>query len=78
MRDHRATIAGRFERYDRITAQTLGAVTSEPRTAAEIAAELKGGLPPRTAFFVLCEVLGHLDRLIDDGAIVELTGARPL
>jgi glyoxylase-like metal-dependent hydrolase (beta-lactamase superfamily II) len=69
--DHRATIAGRFDRYTRITEQTAAAVTSEPRTAAEIAAELKGGLPPRTAFFVLCEVLGHLDQLIDEGAVVE-------
>ena len=33
--------------------------------------ELKGGLPDRTAFFVLCEVLGHLDQLIDEGAVVE-------
>ena len=33
-----ATIAARFERYARITEQTLGAVTAEPRTAAEIAA----------------------------------------
>jgi glyoxylase-like metal-dependent hydrolase (beta-lactamase superfamily II) len=69
--DHRATIADRLARYARVTEQTAAAVTSEPRTAAAIAAELKGGLPDRTAFFVLCEVLGHLDELIDAGAVVE-------
>jgi glyoxylase-like metal-dependent hydrolase (beta-lactamase superfamily II) len=71
LHDHRATIAGRFERYARITEQTAAVMTSEPRTAAEIAAELKGGLSHRTAFFVLCEVLGHLDQLIDEGVVVE-------
>ena len=69
--DHRATIARRFERYARITEQTAAVVTSEPRTAAAIATELKGDLPARNAFFVLCEVLGHLDQLIDEGAVVE-------
>ena len=77
VRDHRATIAARFERYARITEQTLGVVTSEPQTAAEIAAQLKGGLPDRTAFFRLCDVLGHLDQLVDAGAITSLKGTVP-
>ena len=69
--DHRTTIAERLTRYARATERTAAAVTSEPRTAAEIAAQLKGSLPDRTAFFVLCEVLGHLDELIDAGAVSE-------
>ncbi len=77
VRDHRATIAARFERYARIAEQTLGAVTSEPQTAAQIAAKLKGGLPDRTAFFRLCDVLGHLDQLSVAGAIAEIKGPGP-
>jgi glyoxylase-like metal-dependent hydrolase (beta-lactamase superfamily II) len=69
--DHRATIAERLRRYERITAETARAVTAEPRSAAAIATELKGELPDVTAYFVLCEVLGHLDQLIDSGAVVE-------
>jgi glyoxylase-like metal-dependent hydrolase (beta-lactamase superfamily II) len=69
--DHRATIAERLARYARITESTAAAVTPEPRTAAMVAAELKGPLSDRTAFFVLCEVLGHLDELIDAGAVSE-------
>jgi glyoxylase-like metal-dependent hydrolase (beta-lactamase superfamily II) len=69
--DHRATIAERLARYARVTERTAAVVGPEPRTAAAIAAELKGPLSDRVAFFVLCEVLGHLDELIDAGAVSE-------
>ena len=71
VRRHRETIEDRLRRYDRITEKTGAAITEEPRTAAEIAAELKGAVPDTTAFFVLCEVLGHVDELIDAGRVVE-------
>ena len=45
--------------------------TPEPRTAAEIATRAQGRAAGPHAFFVLCEVLGHLDQLIDEGAVVE-------
>ena len=77
LHDHRATIAARFERYARITEQIAAVVTAEPQTAAQIAAQLKGGLPDRTAFFRLCDVLGHLDQLVDAGAITNLKGTVP-
>jgi glyoxylase-like metal-dependent hydrolase (beta-lactamase superfamily II) len=69
--DPRATIGKRFDRYARITARTAEAVHPDPRSAATIATELKGPLPEKAAFFMLCEVLGHLDELIDAGAVVE-------
>ena len=69
--DPRATIAKRLDRYARITGQTAAAVRPDPRSAAAIATEIKGPLPENVAFFVLCEVLGHLDELIDAGAVVE-------
>jgi glyoxylase-like metal-dependent hydrolase (beta-lactamase superfamily II) len=71
VRDHRATIAKRLDRYARVTAQTADAVSAEPRSAAAITTELKGPLPKQAAFFLVCEVLGHLDELIDAGAVVE-------
>jgi glyoxylase-like metal-dependent hydrolase (beta-lactamase superfamily II) len=69
--DPAATIAKRLERYARITAQTAETVSADPRSAAAIATELKGGILQQAAFFVLCEVLGHLDELIDAGAVAE-------
>jgi glyoxylase-like metal-dependent hydrolase (beta-lactamase superfamily II) len=69
--DHRATIRERLARYVRASEGTAAAVTPEPRTAAMIAAEIKGSLSARTAFFVLCDVLGHLDELIDAGSVAE-------
>jgi glyoxylase-like metal-dependent hydrolase (beta-lactamase superfamily II) len=71
VRDHHAAIERRLARYARITAETAAAVTEEPRTAAEIALELRGELPRRNAFFVLSELLGHLDELIDAGVVAE-------
>jgi hypothetical protein len=75
VRDHRGTIAERLRRYARITEQTADAVTAEPRTAAEIAAALKGPVADPKAFFVLSDVLGHLDELIDAGAVAEAVDA---
>jgi glyoxylase-like metal-dependent hydrolase (beta-lactamase superfamily II) len=72
--DHHATITERLRRYARITDSTSAAVTAEPRTAATIASELRGGLADHTAFFVLCDVLGHLDELIDAGVVSEQVG----
>jgi glyoxylase-like metal-dependent hydrolase (beta-lactamase superfamily II) len=68
---HRETIEARLRRYARITEETAAAIDGEPRTAAEIAAELKGAVPDTTAFFVLCEVLGHIDELIDAERVSE-------
>lgn len=72
--DHRATISERLARYERVGERTATAVGTEPRTAAAIAERLKGPLSDSTAFFVLCDVLGHLDELIDAGAVTEHVG----
>jgi glyoxylase-like metal-dependent hydrolase (beta-lactamase superfamily II) len=71
VRDHRAVIEKRLNRYDRITAEVGDAVTLEPRTAVEIARTLRGELDGYAVFFALCDVLGHLDELVDAGAVVE-------
>jgi glyoxylase-like metal-dependent hydrolase (beta-lactamase superfamily II) len=69
--DHRATIAERLRRYERITEETADAITTEPRTALAIASDLRGEIAHDTAFFMLCEVLGHVDELVDAGRVVE-------
>jgi glyoxylase-like metal-dependent hydrolase (beta-lactamase superfamily II) len=71
VRDHRAVIEKRLIRYDRITAEVGDAVTPEPRTAVEIARALRGPVDDASLFFVLCDVLGHLDELLDEGAAIE-------
>ena len=71
VRDHRAVIDERLRRYDRITAKVAGAVTPEPRTAVEIARAVRGDLDGSAVFFALCDVLGHLDELVDRGGVVE-------
>ena len=72
--DHRATISERLARYERVGGRTAAAVEGEPRTAAAIAARLRGPLSDSTAFFVLCDVLGYLDELIDAGVVAEHVG----
>jgi glyoxylase-like metal-dependent hydrolase (beta-lactamase superfamily II) len=71
VRDHRDVIANRLSRYDRITADVRAVVTAEPQTAAEIARALRGPVDDSALFFVLCDVLGHLDELLDAGVAVE-------
>jgi glyoxylase-like metal-dependent hydrolase (beta-lactamase superfamily II) len=71
VRDPRAVIAQRLERYDRITADVRALVTPEPQTAVEIVHALRGPVADPSLFFVLCDVLGHLDELADAGEAVE-------
>lgn len=69
--DHRALIADRLARYDATTQRIAALLDGEPRTASALALAFRGAIPERASFFVLCEMLGHLDRLVDAGAAVE-------
>lgn len=71
--DQRALIARRLARYDRTTARVERIVRDAggPLSAAEVAAGFKGEVAPGVAFFAICEALGHLDRLIAAGTVVE-------
>ena len=44
---------------------------SEPRTAYELAQALWGNIAVTQAYLTLCEVLGHVDLLVDRGVVVE-------
>ncbi len=69
--DHVALIDERF-RLHRRRAEKIGRlIASEPRTAHEIAQELWGNVAVTQAYLTLSEVLGHVDLLMRDGAVVE-------
>jgi len=69
--DHVALIDERF-RLHRRRAEKIGRlIAAEPRTAHEIAQELWGNVAVTQAFLTLSEVLGHVDLLLRDGAVIE-------
>lgn len=72
--DHRALIDDRFRRNDIATDRVAALLTPEPSTAAELALALRGGNGDPLSFFALCDVLGHLDRLLDSDVAVEHDG----
>lgn len=71
-RDHRSVIEKRFKMHDRRAARLLSALEDQPRTARELAFGLWGDLAATQTFLTLSEVVGHMDLLIDQGAVAEL------
>ena len=69
--DHAALIDERFRMHDRRAQKMLRLIASEPRTAHEIAQEMWGNVAVTQAYLTLSEVLGHVDLLLRDGAVVE-------
>jgi glyoxylase-like metal-dependent hydrolase (beta-lactamase superfamily II) len=76
VRDPGAVIEKRLRRYNRITEQVRSAVGRQPRTALEIADKTRGPFHERNAYYVISDVLGHLDELIAEGAVVEAQDTR--
>lgn len=72
--DHRALIDERLRAYEDGAARTLAALADGPRTAASVALEFWPRIPSGQLQFPLFEILGHLDRLIDEGAVREDVG----
>jgi glyoxylase-like metal-dependent hydrolase (beta-lactamase superfamily II) len=68
--DHAALIDDRFAMHERRADKMLG-LLDEPRSAHEIAHSIWGNVAVTQAFLTLSEVLGHIDLLLDRGAIVE-------
>jgi glyoxylase-like metal-dependent hydrolase (beta-lactamase superfamily II) len=71
--DHVALIDQRFAMTERRKIKILGLIAEQPRTGYEIAQALWGNVAVTQAFLTLSEVLGHIDLLIDDGHVRELT-----
>jgi glyoxylase-like metal-dependent hydrolase (beta-lactamase superfamily II) len=70
--EHRALIDERLRMHDRRARKLLGLVAERPRTAYELAQELWGNVAVTQAYLTLSEVLGHMDLLLDEGAVVEV------
>jgi glyoxylase-like metal-dependent hydrolase (beta-lactamase superfamily II) len=70
--DHRTLIDERFALHDRRARKIGGLIAERPRSAYEIAQELWGNVAVTQAYLTLCEVLGHVDMLLEDGSVREV------
>jgi glyoxylase-like metal-dependent hydrolase (beta-lactamase superfamily II) len=71
VRDHVRLIDERFALHERRAAKIAGLIAERPLTAYEIAQALWGNVAVTQAYLTLSEVLGHVDLLLDRGAIRE-------
>jgi glyoxylase-like metal-dependent hydrolase (beta-lactamase superfamily II) len=69
--DHVRLIDERFELHRRRAEKLRRLIAERPRTAYELAQELWGNVAVTQAFLTLSEVVGHVDLLIEAGAVRE-------
>ena len=69
--DHAGLIDRRFESQLRRLEKIHGILAERPRTAHAVAEAIWGNVAVTQAFLTLCEVIGHLDVLMDDGRVAE-------
>jgi glyoxylase-like metal-dependent hydrolase (beta-lactamase superfamily II) len=74
--DHRELIDQRFALHRRRADKIHRLLEERPRSAYEIAQALWGNIAVTQAYLTLSEVLGHLDLLVADGRVRELTDDR--
>jgi glyoxylase-like metal-dependent hydrolase (beta-lactamase superfamily II) len=72
--DHRALIDERFALTERRARKIHGLLDEGPLSAHELAQRMWGNVAVTQAFLTLSEVLGHLDLLVAEGAVVEHDG----
>ena len=70
MTDHRPLIAERIRLHHRRVDQVHAALANGPRSAAELSTVLWPDVPVNQTFLTLCEVLGALDLLEQEGRAV--------
>jgi glyoxylase-like metal-dependent hydrolase (beta-lactamase superfamily II) len=70
--DHTALIDERVGMHERRARKIGGLIAERPSTAYEIAQALWGNVAVTQAYLTLSEVLGHVDLLLDRGAIREI------
>jgi glyoxylase-like metal-dependent hydrolase (beta-lactamase superfamily II) len=70
--DHVKLIDDRFALHDRRARKIGGLIEERPRSAYEIAQALWGNVAVTQAYLTLCEVLGHVDLLLEDARITEV------
>jgi glyoxylase-like metal-dependent hydrolase (beta-lactamase superfamily II) len=69
--DHVALIDERFELHERRAQAILALIAEQPRSAYELAQALWGNVAVTQAYLTLSEVLGHVDLLLERGAITD-------
>jgi glyoxylase-like metal-dependent hydrolase (beta-lactamase superfamily II) len=69
--DHVRLIDDRFALHDRRARKIGGLIEERPRSAYEIAQSLWGNVAVTQAYLTLCEVLGHVDLLLEQGRVAE-------
>jgi len=67
VREHAALIDERFAMHERRAEKIEQLLANEPRTAHAIAHALWGNVAVTQAYLTLCEVLGHVDLLVERG-----------
>jgi glyoxylase-like metal-dependent hydrolase (beta-lactamase superfamily II) len=72
--DHVKLIDERFALHERRANKIAGLIEEQPRSAYEIAQSLWGNVAVTQAYLTLCEVLGHVDLLLEDGRVTEAAG----
>ena len=70
--DHVTLIDERFALHERRANKIGGLIEEQPRSAYEIAQSLWGNVAVTQAYLTLCEVLGHVDLLLEEGRVAEL------
>jgi glyoxylase-like metal-dependent hydrolase (beta-lactamase superfamily II) len=70
--DHRALIDERLAGHERRVTKIAGIIAGEPKSAFEIAQQMWGNVAVTQAFLTLSEVLGHVDLLLERGAVNEI------
>jgi glyoxylase-like metal-dependent hydrolase (beta-lactamase superfamily II) len=69
--DHVALIDDRFALHERRAGKLADLIEERSRSAYELAQAMWGNVAVTQAYLTLCEVLGHVDLLLDDGRVVE-------
>jgi glyoxylase-like metal-dependent hydrolase (beta-lactamase superfamily II) len=69
--EHRTLIDERFALHERRARKIGGLIEERPRSAYEIAQSLWGNVAVTQAYLTLCEVLGHVDLLLEEGTVLE-------
>src|SRR3954449_788476 len=72
--DHVKLIDERFALHERRAPKIGGLIQERPRSAYEIAQSLWGNVAVTQAYLTLCEVLGHVDLLLEESTVVEQNG----
>lgn len=67
-------VAERLRMHERRARKIAGMLADAPHTAYEVATEMWGNIAVTQAYLTLSEVLGHVDLLLERGAVVEERG----